>query len=176
MLHRTSCSSSLSALIGVVLILVLGTGCDGLGNDGDARTITYNFSTSAQEWDSLFTDHPVNDADDMELTADHRAVPDSVDATGSALYVHGVNHSDDLKMLFRRQVTGLTPQTTYDVAVTVQFLTSAPSHCPGIGGPEGEAVKVLAAAHTTKPERVVEEKEPDDWYRLNVQYAGDPQA
>ena len=52
----------------------------------------------------------------------------------------------------------------------IRFATSVPSGCVGIGGPPGEAVRVLADASTIKPEAIVE----DGYYQLNTQQMDGP--
>ena len=49
-----------------------------------------------------------------------------------------------------------------------------PAGCAGIGGAPWEAVKVISAAGNRKPEAIINEK--GDYYRLNLQYQGEPQA
>lgn len=78
-------------------------------------------------------------------------------------------------MLFRRQIEGLRPGATYEVRFHVEFATSAPSGCFGIGGPPGEGVKVIAAADRKNPERFAEKVGQEDWYRLNIEREEDPQ-
>jgi hypothetical protein len=89
-----------------------------------------------------------------------------------AHYIGAVNRSDDVKMLFRKQVEGLEPNTTYNVGFTLRFATEVPSGCAGIGGAPGEAVKVIANAGTIKPEPVVGLLY-EDYYVLNIQYFHD---
>lgn len=109
----------------------------------------------------------------MELTSGYRALPESVAPADSGLFVSAVNHSDDVKMLFRRRVEGLQPNTPYRLRFTVRFATNVPSGCVGIGGAPGESVKVLADASPVRPEPVVQGPS-DDYYVLNVQHHEDP--
>lgn len=163
------------ALCGLLLPLLVFTGCDAAGTESPGGKRDFDFSTSDHGWEAIFTDYPVGEADDMELTTGHRLLPDSSRLEGKGLFISGVNHSDDLKMLFRRQIEGLKPGATYRAQFHVEFATSAPSGCPGIGGAPGEGVKVLAAADQKKPERVAENVGQEDWYRLNIEREGDPQ-
>jgi hypothetical protein len=162
-------------LCGILLPLLIFSGCDALESGPPGTERDFDFSTSTHGWEAFFTDYPVGEADDMELTSGHRSLPDSNGLSGKGLFISGVNHSDDLKMLFRRRIEGLTPSATYRIRFRVEFATSAPSDCAGIGGAPGEAVKVIAAAEEEKPRQFVEEAGREDWYRLNVQHEGDPQ-
>lgn len=162
-------------LSGILLPLLVFSGCDALESEPPGTERDFDFSTSTHGWEASFTDYPVGEAGDMELTSGHRSLPDSNGLSGKGLFISGVNHSDDLKMLFRRRIEGLKPSATYRMRFHVEFATSAPSGCPGIGGAPGEAVKVIAAAEEVKPKQFVEEAGQEDWYRLNVQHEGDPQ-
>lgn len=164
-------------MLGILLPIVL-SGCDLVGGDGvsPAATYEYDFTASDHDWEAFFTGYPVGWSEKMELTADHRTLPESVEPSGNGLFIRAINNSDDVKMLFRRAVSGLEPGATYRVRFTVRFATSAPSGCAGIGGPPGEGVKVLAAASSVRPAAFVDE-DPRDYYRLNLQYQrNDPQA
>jgi hypothetical protein len=162
-------------LSGLLLPLLVFTGCDAVGSESPGGKRNFDFSTSPHGWEAFFTDYGVGEADSMELTAGNRSLPDSSRLGGKGLFISGINHSDDLKMLFRRQIEGLKPGATYRAQFHVEFATSAPSGCAGIGGAPGEAVKILAAADQRKPERFVEEVGQEDMYRLNIQHEGDPE-
>jgi hypothetical protein len=162
-------------LCGLLLPLLVFLGCDATGGEPPVAERDFDFSTSAHGWEAFFTDYPVGDSSDMELTAGHRSLPDSSGLDGKGLFISGVNHSDDVKMLFRRQVEGLEPGATYKARFHVEFATSAPSGCMGVGGAPGESVKVIAAADRKKPRRLVEKVGQSDWYRLNIEREGDPQ-
>jgi hypothetical protein len=69
-------------------------------------------------------------------------------------------------------VDGLSSRTTYSTSFEVHFATETPSNCVGIGGPPGEAVRVIAGASDLKPERFVEEEQ--GYYRLNLQHLENP--
>lgn len=170
---RSSLWQTVACAVALFLPVLLA-GCDTFGSDDPAVEYEFDFNTSEHEWEAFFTGYPVGWGEKMELTSDHRPLPDSTELSGRGLFISAVNNSDDVKMLFRRPVNGLEPEATYGVRFTVQFATSAPSGCAGIGGAPGEAVKVLAAASTVRPEPVIEE-EPRDYHRLNIQYQNDPQ-
>lgn len=158
----------------LLVLPVLIVGCDTSGSEVSTLERNFDFNTSPHGWEAFFTNYPAEWRDKMELTSGHRPLPDSSELSGSGLFTSAVNASDDVKMLFRRQVKGLQPNATYRARFTVRFATSAPSGCPGVGGSPGEAVKVIAAASTVRPEPFIDE-EPEDYYRLNIQHQNDPQ-
>ncbi|MEX0994676.1 MAG: hypothetical protein WD599_04055 [Balneolaceae bacterium] len=156
----------------LLLIPVLLLSCNALENDNSSLDYQYDFSESDHNFEAFFTDYNVGWGEKMNLHADYRTLPEPLDTTVSAHYIRGVNHSDDVKMMFRRQIDGLKPNTTYHTRFTVRFATSVPSNCAGIGGAPGESVKVIAAASELKPEPFIEE-EPNEYYRLNLQHQND---
>ena len=89
-------------------------------------------------------------ADIYELTSDHRALPPPL-APEPALFISGVNRSDDLFMFFKGPVDGLSPGARYDVTVSVEIATDVPAGCVGVGGAPGESVWVKVGATAVEP-------------------------
>lgn len=173
--HDTTARGTVRTIVAAALLAVAAAGCDSTQMD-TTSSFRYDFSPSTHGWEAFFAGYPVGWRDKMELTAGHRPLPSSVEASGKGLFIRGVNHSDNVKMLFRRKVDGLAPNATYSARFTVRFATNAPSDCGGIGGAPGQGVKVIAAATRTRPEEVVID-DPEPAHRLNVQHqADDPQA
>jgi hypothetical protein len=169
---------SVKKLCVMLLIPVLGflpAGCDLSGTDESEILFEYDFRSNETTWESFFTDYNVGWEEDMELTSDYRPLPEPLDTTDNAHYISAVNHSDDVKMLFRNQVEGLLPNTIYQVGFSVHFATSVPSGCAGIGGAPGEAVRVLADASDIRPEPVTGGTD-NDYYLLNIQHIDDDPA
>ncbi|MCC5905647.1 MAG: hypothetical protein JJU13_05550 [Balneolaceae bacterium] len=148
------------------------SGCD-ITDDNDSPIVfEYNFHESEHNFEAFFTDYPVGDDENMELIADYRPLPQPLDTTEMAHFISAVNRSDDVKMLYRKQVDGLASRTSYSASFEVYFATETPSGCVDIGGPPGEAVRVIAGADELKPERFVDQE--DDYYRLNLQHHDNP--
>lgn len=128
---------------------------------------TFPFAEGPAGWTALFADFPT-DADTtatgLALTFKRRSLPDEV-PDGTGLFLSGRNQSDDLFMGLRRPLTGLAPNTTYALTVTVTLASAAPSNCVGVGGPPGESVWVKAGGSAARPERIVGD---EGWYRLTV--------
>lgn len=149
--------------------LVLGLAACGGGTDAVDETVdptarVFDFRQGQQEWTSGFADYPPGEEAFYELDAGYRALPAEV-GPGSALFISGNNHSDDLFMFWKRRLDGLDPGRTYRVRFDqVQFASEAPGGCPGAGGAPAEAVAVKAGASTVEPLAVVQ----GDRYRLNV--------
>lgn len=160
-------------LLAVLLLLpMLLLGCDLIEKDSPDEVLEYEFRESDGGWEAFYTGYNVGWEEKMELEHGYRPLPPPLDSTDRGLYISAFNQSDDVKMLFRRQVEGLEPNTTYEVGFTVRFATDVPSGCAGIGGAPGEAVKVIADASMDRPEPVVGGAD-GDYYLLNLQYEGD---
>lgn len=158
--------------ITLLMIVLSISGCHVSDSDSSSAdaVFEFDFRESQFEWDAFFTNYNVDNEDGMELQSGYNLLPEPLNTDDRALYISAVNESDDVKMMFRRQVTGLEPNATYDVQFRIRFATSVPSGCVGIGGPPGEAVRVIADASTIRPEAVVE----NGYYLLNTQQMSDP--
>ena len=82
-----------------------------------------------------------------------------------ALFISGVNHSDDLWMYWKRKVTGLLPNTVYEATFDLELASAAPAGMVGVGGAPGESVFLKAGASTAEPIAVIGR---EGWLRMNV--------
>ena len=136
-----------------LLTAVFVGGCRGHPNGPtDALTFAFDFRGGPQGFVAGFADYPPADADLYELTADYRALPPPL-ASQSALFISGVNRSDDLFMFFKRPIAGLSPGGRYIVTVSVEtaVATDTPAGCFGVGGAPGESVWIKAGATAIEP-------------------------
>ena len=146
-----------------LLAAVLG-GCSGSPTaPTDTLTFTFDFRRGPQGFVAGFADYPPGNADIYELTSDHRTLPPSL-APEPALFISGVNRSDDLFMFFKGPVDGLLPGASYGVTVSVEIATDVPAGCFGVGGAPGESVWVKAGATAVEPLAVRE----GSYLRMNV--------
>ena len=140
-----------------------------------SRDVTRSFDFSNEEdasgWSGDFADLPVDYEDSsFNLQSSYSDLPVYLAAgPGSAgLLISGNNASDDLFMYFRKQLTGLEPDTEYQAVIEVEFATSAPAGAVGIGGSPGESVWIKVGASTVEPLPVEESAGGVPYYRLNV--------
>jgi hypothetical protein len=160
-------------LIGIMVIMTVG--CDKTDDDQTVVIYEYDFRETDGDWESFFTGYNVGWEETMELTASYRNLPEPLNTEDSGLFISAMNRSDDVKMLFRKQVDGLEPGSRYQIRFTVRFATEVPSGCAGIGGAPGESVKLIAGSDTIKPEGLTDLLR-EDYYALNTQYQNnDPQ-
>lgn len=151
----------------MLALILLASACD-LNDPAEPEPLTYsyNFDEGAQGWSGFFTNYSVGQGDGMDLISNYRSEPQPPNVTQGAFLLAATNLSDDVKMLMKRPLDGLAPNTTYQVRYEVAFATNAPSGCAGIGGPPGEAVVILALASQTEPERLVDDAQ---YYVLNIE-------
>lgn len=155
-------------LSGILFCVLILTGCQSVdsGSETLATQYEYNLRETPGDWEAFFSNFNVDIRDGMELKSEYANLPEPLDTTDSGLYISAVNQSDDVKMMFRKQIEGLEPNGEYSVQFTVRFATSVPSGCLGIGGPPGEAVRVIADASTEKPARFIQ----NGYYLLNTEH------
>lgn len=153
----------------LLLALLLPGGCDLLDKEGPGRILEFDFRDSEPSWEAFFTGYNVGWEEKMELRHGYRGLPEPLDTGDRGLFVSALNQSDNVKMLLRKQVGGLEPNSTYEVGFRVRFATDVPSGCAGVGGAPGEGVKVIADASAERPEPILDRPE-DDYYLLNIQY------
>ena len=150
-------------------------GCDGASEPTDALTFTFDFNRGPQGFFAGFADYPPADAEFYELTSDYRALPPPLESH-SALFISGVNRSDDLFMFFKGPIGGLLPGARYNVTVSAEIATNTPAGCIGVGGPPGESVWIKAGATVVEPLPVSD----GSYLRMNIdigsQSAGGGQA
>ena len=151
------------AIVTLSLAALLG-GCSGHPTGPtDALTFTFDFHRGPQGFSAGFADYPPAHAQIYELTSDYRALPAPLEPR-SALFISGVNRSDDLFMFFKGPIAGLRPGTRYDVTVGVEIATNTPAGCFGVGGAPGESVWIKAGATAVEPLAVRE----GAYLRMNV--------
>ena len=138
------------ATVTLSLAVLLG-GCSGHPTEPtDALTFTFDFHRGPQGFTAGFADYPPAHAEIYELTADYRALPAPLEPH-SALFISGVNRSDDLFMFFKGAIGGLEPGARYGVTVGVEVATNTPAGCVGVGGAPGESVWIKAGATAVEP-------------------------
>ena len=140
-----------SDFVALSLVGAFVGGCSGHPTEPtEALTFTYDFDHGPQGFIAGFADYPPADAASYELRSGHRALPPPL-GPRSALFISGVNRSDDLFMFFKGPVGGLSPDTSYGVSISVEVTTDTPAGCVGVGGAPGESVWIKAGATAVEP-------------------------
>jgi hypothetical protein len=158
----------------VVVALVLAS-CDS-GSDRPSQQFRFTFADDLEGWTVGFADYPVGTSEAeqqaidefYELDSGHARLPPPLDTADGALMLSGNNHSDDLFMFLKRRISGLAPETTYQLELRVVIATNAPSGCFGVGGPPGEGVSIKGGATTIEPVRVADDTSGHMQWIMNI--------
>ena len=111
----------------------------------------FDFSSGDQGFTSGFADLPADyDPEFYNLVADHRNLPAEL-GVGKGLFISGINHSDDLWMFWKKKLTGLQPNTEYQVVLDIEMASNVAPGLVGVGGAPGESVYVKAGASQAEP-------------------------
>lgn len=144
-----------------VLLLVVITTLSVIVN---AQTFHFDFQDGYQDWTGDFADYPVGDSIMYDLRFERTNLPEPLDPDEYSLMMTGVNHSDDLFMFIKRKITGLMPNTSYELFIDVEFASNVPTNHYGVGGPPAEAVMMKAGATLIEPQKV----DVDGYYLMNI--------
>lgn len=139
------------------------SGCSQAITHADPPVFTFDFGRGPQGFVAGFADYPPEHAEIYELTADYRAIPPPLDSR-SALFISGINRSDDLFMFYKGALDGLTPGVRYAATVSLEIATETPSGCLGVGGSPGESVWIKAGVTAVEPLAVSD----GSYLRMNV--------
>jgi hypothetical protein len=149
----------------VCLALLMSCGDDDGQSQNENLIYQYDFSSDTEGWMGDFADYPAGEEELYELEFGHSPLPDPLDNSVGSLKLAGVNHSDDLFMFVKKQISGLTPNAEYRVKFAVEFASDVADGQFGIGGSPGESVYIKAGAVSEEPGKEVDEL---DWYRLDI--------
>lgn len=161
----------LSGLL-LLAMLISFVACEDDSNEDFAFQFDYNFATSQNGWTGDFADYPVGEEDFYELSFSHDTLPAPLDKTKKALKINGNNHSDDLFMFTKKELTGLAPNTEYSIEFEFELASQYPESGFGAGGGPGSGSYLKAGASATEPTKVVTE----GFYELNLEKGNQAQS
>lgn len=146
-----------------ILVLVLAASCS---RDQEVRvySVSYFFNDSISGWAGDFADYPLDSAG-YHLQVDLDTLPYKInsDSSKKALRISGINKDDGLFMFIKRKVSGLRPNTTYELLFNVRLASNAPTGVVA-GKSPGDSVLIKVGGTTAEPEKVL----VDDIYRINL--------
>ncbi len=124
----------------------------------------YDFETGMEGWAAVFADYPIGNEEAMNLSYKHTALPANLPQNRMALEISGANTSDDLVMMVKKKITGLKPNTVYDITFDMNLASQYPENSVGIGGSPGSSVVLKVGAVQEEPKAI----EGDLGYAANV--------
>lgn len=157
-------------LTSLFLTASLITACEWADDDTTRPIIEhhYDFNEGLEGWVGDFADLPEEGQESYDLEISHAPLPDEIEPSGGSIKVQGHNRSDDLFMFLKKQVTGLSPSTTYQVTFDIELASQYPASAPGAGGSPGGSVYLKAGATTAEPLPIIEDSEGVDFLRMNI--------
>jgi hypothetical protein len=156
----------------LMTFLIFGLlGCDKEDNTLNLKqTFAYDFATSDEGFSGGFADwhddHP-NHQENYNLIFDHASLPDPLNVQKKALKLAGTNNSDDLFMFVKKKLSGLMPNTEYELTFEIEMASNAPTGSFGIGGAVDD-VTVKVGATVIEP--VSEYSQSTKYYRMNIDH------
>ena len=132
-----------------------------------SQVYTFDFSIDDQGFVGGVSDFAVIQSEQHMFMFENKDLPSPFKPGIKAQYISGVNPSDDLFMYMKKKITGLQPNSIYDVAITVEFASIYPTNAIGVGGPPGEGVTMKAGVTLTEPDTLIIAK-GGDFVAMNI--------
>jgi hypothetical protein len=131
------------------------------GGRVQAQSFEYGFESDYQGWIGDFADYPV--ADSVHWHLGHRidTLPDILPKQ-SGLVLKGDNFSDDLFLFLKRKLTGLSPNTAYAIAFSIDIATDQGAEIIG-----GSDLFLKAGAVLMEPKKLATQ-ESSTMFRMNL--------
>lgn len=124
------------------------------------------FDISTNSWTGDFADYPAGEESFYELSYTHDKLPEPLDQTAKGIRISGNNHSDDLFMFIKKQVTGLIPNQQYTVQIEIELASNEIKGSLGVGGSPGESVIVKSGLTAIEPVKTLDAA--TNYYRMNI--------
>src|SRR5690606_4612555 len=151
-------------LLGLIIILSC-SGDDDQKSNPENLSYEFDFTTGTEGWLGDFADYPAAEHEFYELEFGHAFLPEPLDNLEGALKLSRHNHSDDLFMFVKKEITGLIPNREYNLNFNIQIASDVANGSIGIGGSPGESVYIKAGATPYDPQKTIDEM---GWYRVNI--------
>ncbi len=116
------------------------------------KSVDSDFEQTTDGWSVDFADYGADqDSTIFEFGSEIARLPSPLDTTKKALRVQSHNRSDDVFMFLKKKVSGLDPNSTYNVVYDIDLGTNAAEGSVGIGGSPAESVYLKAGASPNEP-------------------------
>lgn len=136
----------------IICFLTFNFACDKNAQDNGVLIFSFDFLTGQNGWTEGFSDYPVGEDEFYEIDFQWVSLPEPLNSNEKSLFITGNNHSDDLFMFIKKKITGLLPNTIYQVTFDVEFASIYPTNHAGVGGAPGEGVVMKVGAVNFEPE------------------------
>ena len=134
-------------LIGAAALLLAG--CIGAGDSNTEITLDFDFHIVGENWTSGVADITLGEVPDLNLIAELRTLPAPLETNRNALHISATNTVGSVFIFFQKRITGLPPNTTYDVQVAIEHASAIHAGCTTGIGP---AAFIKAGVAVVEPE------------------------
>lgn len=133
-----------------ILVFLTITSCS---DEDDIITFNYTFNNDKEGFKALFAEYPIGDELRIEKQFMRSDLPESINLPeAKALKMSSTNISDDIFMFVYKKITGLNPNTTYQISYYVEIASKYPKTAVGIGGSSGSSVFLKVGAIDYEPQ------------------------
>lgn len=122
-----------------------------------------NFQQSTDGWAADISDYS-KAMDDIRFESAWTGLPKPLDNSRKSLMISSMNRSDDVFMFLKKKLTGLQPNTDYQLVFDVELASTYADNSFGAGGSPGSSVFLKAGATAVEPKPQLK----DDFYELNI--------
>lgn len=139
-----------------VFLFILGVSC---APEQEIKnfSFSYLFADSASGWTADFADYPL-DSTGYQLHFKHDTLPYVInpDSSRYSLKLSGTNkNGNGLFMFVKRKISGLKPNTPYEVLLNVRLASKDPISNNSLDDTSGELVYLKFGALTAEPESIL---------------------
>ncbi len=130
------------------------------------KTFFFEFSEGKDGWEGGFADwNPPYEDNDWDFVFERTHMPPPLNPLEYGIKVAGTNLSDDLFMFLKRKVSGLKPNTSYELIFNIELASDTPTGQMGVGGPP-DAVYLKTGASIIEPDIIYDPIL--NIYRMNI--------
>lgn len=149
----------------IIFLFILIISC-GPEQEVKVYSFSYLFADSVSGWKADFADYPL-DSTGYQLHFKHDTLPYNINSDSSrySLKLSGTNiGGNGLFMFVKRRISGLRPNTSYEVLLNVRLASKDPISSNGLDDTSGELVYLKIGALTEEPEKLL----IGDYYTINL--------
>ncbi|MFI4963407.1 MAG: hypothetical protein ACHP6H_06090 [Legionellales bacterium] len=142
----------------ICIIVLVSFSANAVAVDPQWDIKTYKFTFEGSDaFVVSYADYPKGEEAFYALDSELGAIlPAEINTQARGLKISGNNHSDDLFMYAYKKLTGLKPNTEYQVSFSLEFASDGPINSSGVGGSPGDSVYVKIGAIGHSPSRYVD--------------------
>lgn len=166
--YRKKRRSTITSLgIGVLAITLVAVSACKKNETPNAGKYESDFSKGLDNWAADFSEWmPPYSEEQWNFVFERSSLPPPLNTNNYSIKIGGTNRSDDLFMFLKREITGLKPNTAYELVFEIEMASNAPTDGAGVGG-SPSALTIKAGAIIDEP-RVAYNHQADLYVLTNL--------